>query len=124
MIKLHGKIHSRKRQLYRADLYKNQGGKCYWCHRPLLCWHPRYASQKSGRASSYMEIDHIIPRCAGGSNHFSNLVGACKQCNVKRSSLYLKYIHFFTILGQESPAELLGRYHSQNSTTENNKEAA
>jgi 5-methylcytosine-specific restriction endonuclease McrA len=72
------------------------------------------------RAKFIMEIDHIIPRCAGGSNHFFNLVGACRGCNNRRSLLYLKFHKVLVVLGQESPAELLARYHSQNTTKQNN----
>lgn len=33
--------------------------------------------------------DHIIPRSAGGSNHWSNVSGACAYCNHRRSSTSL-----------------------------------
>ena len=119
MITLHGKIHCRKRQYYRDDLYRNQDGKCYWCQRKLRLYYDKNPNRS--KPQDIMEIDHIIPRCAGGSNHFSNLVGSCKGCNVKRSHLYLKYVTKLIILDQESPVSLLKRYNSQQTTRENNK---
>ena len=118
-ITLYGKIHCKKRQSYRGDLFHNQEGKCYWCGVKLRLLHLK-TGRKSHITAQAMEIDHIIPRCAGGSNHFSNLVGSCKNCNIKRSMLYLKFHKQLIIIGQESPADLLRRYNSQNSTTENN----
>jgi len=28
-----------------------------------------------------IQVDHVIPRCQGGSDEFSNLVAACEHCN-------------------------------------------
>lgn len=33
-----------------------------------------------------MEIDHVIPRSAGGSNDPSNLVAACRDCNASKGA--------------------------------------
>ena len=30
-------------------------------------------------------VDHIMPLCAKGSNHWRNLVGACGACNNDRN---------------------------------------
>lgn len=29
-------------------------------------------------------VDHIIPKCQGGGNSFTNCVTACKNCNIRR----------------------------------------
>jgi 5-methylcytosine-specific restriction endonuclease McrA len=33
-----------------------------------------------------LQIEHVIPRCKGGSNRISNLVIACESCNQKKGS--------------------------------------
>ena len=30
-------------------------------------------------------VDHVVPRCYGGSNNKSNLVAACQECNQRKS---------------------------------------
>lgn len=42
-----------------------QGGRCYWCSRPLDRYH----------------ADHVIPLSRGGSNYPDNIVVACPSCN-------------------------------------------
>lgn len=38
-------------------------------------------------------IDHLLPRCRGGTNHLSNLVSACKVCNnLKGDRTYDEFI--------------------------------
>jgi 5-methylcytosine-specific restriction endonuclease McrA len=32
-------------------------------------------------------LDHVIPRSRGGSDHLSNLVGSCAECNQDKGSL-------------------------------------
>lgn len=52
-----------------------------------------YLLEKFSRKCSYcgktdlaLEIEHIIPKCRGGSNRVSNLCLACRPCNVKKGS--------------------------------------
>jgi 5-methylcytosine-specific restriction endonuclease McrA len=37
-----------------------------------------------------IEADHIFPLCRGGSNAFSNLVAACKPCNLSKGAKTFK----------------------------------
>lgn len=53
-----------------------------------------YLLEKWGRKCTYcnaknipLQIDHIVPRCSGGSNRIDNLTLACKACNSKKGSL-------------------------------------
>jgi 5-methylcytosine-specific restriction endonuclease McrA len=34
-----------------------------------------------GRVENYMTIDHILPRCLGGSNSRFNFIAVCAECN-------------------------------------------
>jgi len=42
--------------------------RCHWC---------------GGIANT---VDHLVPRCDGGSNHDENLVAACTSCNSRRGA--------------------------------------
>ena len=48
-------------------MLKIQGGKCNGCKHPL--------------AVEDAEIDHIVPRIAGGSDARENLQALCRRCN-------------------------------------------
>ena len=37
-----------------------------------------------------LEVEHIVPRCAGGSHRISNLGLACRPCNQKKGAMDLK----------------------------------
>ena len=34
-----------------------------------------------------LTVDHVVPRCRGGSHNWSNLTTACKRCNCKKGSM-------------------------------------
>jgi 5-methylcytosine-specific restriction endonuclease McrA len=52
--------------------YLDAASECYWCGRPI--------TERTG-----LHIDHVIPRCAGGSSEAANLVPACERCNLSKS---------------------------------------
>lgn len=52
----------------KVRIAKRDGMKCNYCTRPF-------------RRLSEATLDHFIPRSKGGSNHISNLVLACNDCN-------------------------------------------
>lgn len=54
------------------ELYRLQGGICYWCKRRI----PRTEASR----------DHIIPRSLQGSDSIRNLILACQPCNIKRGN--------------------------------------
>jgi len=39
----------------------------------------QYCGKKFKRES--LTIDHVIPKCRGGTNHWNNTVASCKKCN-------------------------------------------
>lgn len=49
--------------------------KCYYCGKVL------------GKKNK--SIDHLIPRCKGGTDSKNNLVDACKKCNEDKNGLLL-----------------------------------
>lgn len=60
----------RRRAIYTRDQWR-----CFWCNRYL-----RHAP------ASQRTLDHVVPRCEGGSHATHNLVTACKRCNDRRQA--------------------------------------
>lgn len=69
--KWHGSNWIRKAR--RLAIYLRDGFSCAYCGRDLRGADPREVT-----------LDHLVPRCEGGSNHESNLVTACRSCNCSR----------------------------------------
>ena len=58
----------------RLAVAKLQGGFfCYYCNEP----------EPEAPASS-LAVDHVVPRCRGGSDDLRNLVLACNACNIRK----------------------------------------
>ena len=78
---------SAKRQ-FKQDIRYSFGGLCAYC--------------RCKRANT---IDHLKPRCKGGSNLRSNLVPACHECNhSKGSEMWLSWYQrqeFYNTVAQE-----------------------
>lgn len=57
-------------------LYRREEGRCAYC----------------GRQISLMKstIDHILPKSKGGDNSWTNLVLACRRCNLRKGNRMLK----------------------------------
>lgn len=47
-------------------------------------WQCQYCGVKLDWAS--ITIDHIVPRCRGGSTSWKNCVASCRRCNMKKGS--------------------------------------
>lgn len=54
-----------------AIRWERQDGRCYWCCRSL-------------HETGY-HVDHLLPRCMGGTNVESNLRLSCPRCNSSKS---------------------------------------
>lgn len=59
----------------RLSLYLRDGFRCSYCGEDLR-----------GAAPDAITLDHLVPRCEGGSNHETNLVTACRSCNSARGA--------------------------------------
>lgn len=119
-IQLHPKIHFiRKKQNIKTELLFAQRQRCYWCRRAIKIWWTNHPTIHGKRIRvSNGEIDHIIPRCAGGNNEPGNLCVACQTCNRIRGTLFMRGTKFFNIIGQESPLSILERYKKRYSSNQ------
>lgn len=54
----------------RFEILKRDGFACKYCHRDKVI----------------ITVDHVIPRALGGTDHPSNLVASCDDCNAGKSS--------------------------------------
>jgi hypothetical protein len=63
----------------RLAIYLRDGFECNYCGTDLHDAKPED-----------INLDHITPRCEGGSNHESNLITACKKCNSGRGAKPVK----------------------------------
>lgn len=57
----------------RIRLTAKQNGKCHYCKCTM--------TECDGVTPTSVTLDHVIPLCAGGLNHPSNMVAACFACN-------------------------------------------
>lgn len=64
---------------WRHKQFLKQGGTCYYCDNPIF-------------GGVRENVDHVIPKVAGGSNHPSNLVLACARCNKEKHTTYLSRV--------------------------------
>ncbi len=65
----------------RLAIYIRDGFCCLYCGTHL-----------KGAVPSFVQLDHLVARSAGGSNDATNLVTACGSCNGARGSkLYTDY---------------------------------
>jgi 5-methylcytosine-specific restriction endonuclease McrA len=78
----------------RDTIFKEDGWRCAYCLLDLTVW-PRV----------FWTIDHIAPRCRGGTNARSNLVTCCFDCNSRRRATP---IHQF--VGRETLVRLCRDY--------------
>lgn len=51
----------------RKEVHSKYNGKCAYCGKEITI--------------SAMQIDHIVPKCANGTDEDSNLNPSCRECN-------------------------------------------
>lgn len=59
----------------RLAIYIRDSFQCAYCGRSL-----------KNAAAEEINLDHLLPRVAGGSNEATNLITACKACNCSRGA--------------------------------------
>ncbi len=63
----------RTHQIDKRYLYLRDGGKCFFCHKPLKF--------------EKVTIDHYLPKSLGGTDEIFNLVISCKGCNGQKKNI-------------------------------------
>jgi 5-methylcytosine-specific restriction endonuclease McrA len=58
--------------------------------RRLLKFDPFCAYCRKEMTHETATLDHVIPKCRGGSNKSSNLVLACWECNQEKADKIIK----------------------------------
>lgn len=62
---------SYKKASVRKDVWDQSNGRCHYCGKEL---HP----------ITGFHVDHVIPRCKGGTDDLENLVASCPTCNMSK----------------------------------------
>ena len=65
----------RKVKLNRQNIFRRDDYKCVYCY-----------------SKDNLTLDHLIPKCKGGQNSWSNLVTSCGSCNVKKDDKTLEEV--------------------------------
>lgn len=71
-----GRSSSFVRRSLRFAIYARDRFDCVWCRSV-------FPIELSGAG---LHLDHLVPRSLGGSDHPSNLVTSCRQCNTSRQA--------------------------------------
>lgn len=66
------------RRFWKRQSHLNNKFICFYCNRQVFREVPENTENKA-------TIDHVIPRCLGGTNFADNLVISCRKCNIKKS---------------------------------------
>jgi len=74
----------------RLNIFKRDNYTCQYCG----------CKSKSHKT---LTIDHVHPKCLGGDNGWTNLVTACRGCNIKKSNKLLKDCEFKLITKPKKP---------------------
>lgn len=74
----------RKLRLFRERARLAQKGLCHYCRRPMAA-----AGSAEARATPLLAetVEHRHPRSRGGTDSWTNLVLACKECNGAKASM-------------------------------------
>lgn len=73
----------------RKILFIQCGGICPDCGRQMQ-------NKNKNNETTYMTIDHIVPKSMGGTNNIENLRPCCRSCNMLKSNKMTKNILAFT----------------------------
>ena len=84
-------VKPKKLSLTRQNILKRDDNMCQYC----------------GKKNVSMTIDHIIPKDKGGVDKWSNLVAACKKCNIYKGNFLLDDIDMKLLKKPSQPSYLL-----------------
>jgi 5-methylcytosine-specific restriction endonuclease McrA len=80
----------------RRTIFKRQKGKCCYCKRELNL--PVKNSEVNNGNPRTASLEHLIPKCDGGTNDPDNLAVACISCNSIRGTGNISWLEFATIM--------------------------
>jgi 5-methylcytosine-specific restriction endonuclease McrA len=63
-------------------IYDKTDGYCHLCHRKLS-----FQNHGNRNTKGAWHIEHSIPKAQGGTDHLNNLLAACIDCNIEKSTL-------------------------------------
>lgn len=66
----------------RRRIYERDAWSCWAC----ACRVFTYPDLRDGASGELATLDHVIPRCDGGTNWEGNLATMCDPCNVSRGN--------------------------------------
>jgi len=61
---------------------------CHYCKGPTIL--PGKGNDHLANGYRYATVDHVVPTCKGGPDHFSNWVLACHVCNSLKADMDAK----------------------------------
>ena len=76
-------VHYTPRRPILRRLYRAAGGSCAYCGRRCKI-RPREALRWE---DDHATIDHAVPQCRGGEDHWDNFILACFKCNGDKGEL-------------------------------------
>ena len=84
-----------------ARLCEAQNWRCCYCGIEFV------TMRRSDRTPSR---EHVVPRIAGGSDGWDNLVAACRLCNEARGAMYPdRYLQYVIWMGRDKAARYAKR---------------
>lgn len=80
----------------RKRLWRKQNGRCHYCKTHMV--------RTTKPHPDAVTVDHIIPKCDGGTRQESNILGACWTCNNARGSMpYAAFCALIATRGRPAP---------------------
>lgn len=67
-----------QKAIEKHQLYREQGGRCAGCAKSF--------------ERRNLELDHVVPRSKGGSDHGENLQLLCSDCNRRKGNRPMGYL--------------------------------
>lgn len=83
------KEHNQSDADVRSRVWAITNGKCFYCDSEI--------------AIEDFHVDHIVPKSAGGPDHFSNYVPACAKCNISKNDKPFASFFLKKRRGEEEP---------------------
>lgn len=83
------RISGKRRARLRRYLAGAQGGGTVVWDGVAILWAPCVYCHWA-QPVQLLTLDHIVPRSMEGTSHWSNMVLACRECNVKKGSLRIE----------------------------------